>query len=290
MWKAAIDVALRLALLATAGTVGLRSAPAPAARQGRTGAAFEPASWLGGRRGCVLVADLATGERFGKCSGDGARREHLPGSVFKVASAVAIARGGNPPREFCPGIYDDRGRRSFCVLHSGHGSVGLDEALAASCNFYFRKNAPEREALLREGLALGLLRPAALPALRRAPVADLVLGMAPGQEIAPEDLLESAALWPRNARAWRLLRRGLVGCVASGTCRAAGLEGVPVAGKTGTAPAPDGSGATQAWFVGLAPAQSPRAAVVVFLERGEGREAAAYGGGALRWYFRRPRR
>lgn len=67
----------------------------------------------------------------------------------------------------------------------------------------------------------------------------------------------------------------LVDCVQSGTCQAAGVPGVKVAGKTGTATALDGSGATHAWFVGFAPAEQPEIALVVFLERGTGAQNAA---------------
>ena len=67
----------------------------------------------------------------------------------------------------------------------------------------------------------------------------------------------------------------LVDCVQSGTCQAAGVPDVKVAGKTGTATALDGSGATHAWFVGFAPAEQPEIALVVFLERGTGAQNAA---------------
>jgi cell division protein FtsI/penicillin-binding protein 2 len=52
------------------------------------------------------------------------------------------------------------------------------------------------------------------------------------------------------------------------------VPGVVVAGKTGTAQAP--SGPSHAWFIGFAPADHPRLAVVVFKEHGgEGFSRAA---------------
>ncbi len=60
-----------------------------------------------------------------------------------------------------------------------------------------------------------------------------------------------------------------------GSCRAAAVPGVAVAGKTGTAPALDGSHVTHAWFVGYAPADAPEVALVVFLKRGTGGADAA---------------
>jgi cell division protein FtsI/penicillin-binding protein 2 len=86
--------------------------------------------------------------------------------------------------------------------------------------------------------------------------------------------------------AWRTLAEGLEECVRSGTGQAAAVPGVRVAGKTGTAGAPEGSGVTHAWFVGFAPADSPEIALVVFLERGTGaRDAAPLAGHILRHYF-----
>src|SRR4051812_43516025 len=100
-----------------------------------------------------------------------------------------------------------------------------------------------------------------------------------------------------SARAARQLRRMMVGVVAGGTGRNAAIPGVTVAGKTGTAelrttvpckPDPanpescpaDQAGNdptdTDAWFVGFAPARSPRIAVGVLLVRsGAGGDTAA---------------
>ncbi len=82
------------------------------------------------------------------------------------------------------------------------------------------------------------------------------------------------------------LRVGLEECVQEGTCRAAGVPSVRVAGKTGTASALDGSGRTHAWFAGYAPVDAPEIALVVFLERGTGaQEAAPLAGEILKRYF-----
>jgi penicillin-binding protein 2 len=64
------------------------------------------------------------------------------------------------------------------------------------------------------------------------------------------------------------LRLAMAGVVSSrGTANSARVEGITVAGKTGTAqnpPNPD-----HAWFMGFAPAESPRIVVGVFVEYGE---------------------
>ena len=64
------------------------------------------------------------------------------------------------------------------------------------------------------------------------------------------------------------LRLAMAGVVSSrGTANSARVEGITVAGKTGTAqnpPNPD-----HAWFMGFAPAERPRIVVGVFVEYGE---------------------
>jgi penicillin-binding protein A len=63
--------------------------------------------------------------------------------------------------------------------------------------------------------------------------------------------------------------------VNAGTATAAALEGIQVAGKTGTAE--KGDGTNLAWFIGFAPAEDPRIAIAVVVEdtQSTGGEAAA---------------
>ena len=72
------------------------------------------------------------------------------------------------------------------------------------------------------------------------------------------------------------LRDMMVAAVASGTGRAAAIDGVDVAGKTGTAEG--GQGPPTVWFTGFAPAGDPRVAVAVVLEEGGGVGDEATGG------------
>jgi penicillin-binding protein A len=66
------------------------------------------------------------------------------------------------------------------------------------------------------------------------------------------------------------------GVVDHGTAVAAKIPGVPVAGKTGTAEVDNGA-ANQAWFIAFAPANDPKIAIAVTVERtqGEGGTEAA---------------
>ena len=65
--------------------------------------------------------------------------------------------------------------------------------------------------------------------------------------------------------------------VRSGSGVAAQIEGVAVAGKTGTAQNVKGA-APHAWFIGFAPANDPKIAVAVFVEGGDSGSAEATGG------------
>jgi penicillin-binding protein 2 len=83
--------------------------------------------------------------------------------------------------------------------------------------------------------------------------------------------------------AW--VRRSMELVVSEGTGKAAALEGITVAGKTGTAQNPHGE--DHAWFMCFAPADDPQVALAVIVENaGHGsREAAPVAGSWLRAYF-----
>jgi penicillin-binding protein 2 len=72
-----------------------------------------------------------------------------------------------------------------------------------------------------------------------------------------------------------LIREGMREAVEHGTCVEAKLPRVVVAGKTGTATAVLGGGTTHSWFLGFAPFDRPRYAVVVFNKRGLGQVTSA---------------
>jgi peptidoglycan glycosyltransferase len=57
--------------------------------------------------------------------------------------------------------------------------------------------------------------------------------------------------------------------VEEGTGTASALEGIPVAGKTGTAEVDNGA-SNQAWFIAFAPVKDPRIAIAVTVERTQG--------------------
>jgi peptidoglycan glycosyltransferase len=72
-----------------------------------------------------------------------------------------------------------------------------------------------------------------------------------------------------SAEAADQLKGMMAQVVKEGSGTAAALEGVSVAGKTGTAEV-DGGAANQAWFIGFAPLDNPKLAVAVTVERTQG--------------------
>lgn len=74
----------------------------------------------------------------------------------------------------------------------------------------------------------------------------------------------------------KLLTEMMVSAVKSGTGKRAGIKGISVAGKTGTAQNEE-EGQDHAWFIGFAPAEDPQIAVAVVVEyagKGGGEVAA----------------
>ncbi len=88
-----------------------------------------------------------------------------------------------------------------------------------------------------------------------------------------------------DSSTFEIVRRGMYEVVHGGTGWAAGIWGISVAGKTGTAQNPHGE--PHAWFVGFAPYEQPEIAICVLIENGGsgGGAAAPLAGKYLRRYF-----
>ncbi len=71
--------------------------------------------------------------------------------------------------------------------------------------------------------------------------------------------------------------RSMVASVETGAAQGARIDGIAVAGKTGTAE--NGDGPYTLWFTGFAPAENPRVAVAVVVENGGGQGQSGSGDG-----------
>lgn len=278
-----------------------------------------------GKQGAVIVSDPATGRILSIWNPQTAFQEaYPPGSTAKlVVGAAALEEQLITPSEniLCRRIPRLLGEPYHCSHPPADRPFDLAEALANSCNYFFSELSTRvpsavlahwyatfgfgsTEAAGRD-TASGQVRigdgakDKALAALGEQGVtatpAQVLLAYSaiathgkmfhlikPGQPRPPA----LARMVPLHSRTFAILGEGLLQCVQNGMCHGAAVEGVPVAGKTGTAAALDGSGVTHAWFVGYAPADSPEVALVVFLERGTGAGAAApLAGRILQQYF-----
>ena len=321
-----------------------------------------------GRRGAVIVMELATGgilamnsspsydpnlftstrgrKDVGKYLKDSMspmfnrsiQGQYPPGSIFKIITGLAaleprkITEGS---RFHCPGFYA-LGKRVFrCWNEKGHGSQGLTEAYAHSCDvfFYMTGLAAGVDAIHRKSVEFGFSvmtgidlpheKSGLVPSrawkqknrrdgwydgdtlnfsigqgfLQVTPIQALQMiatTATNGQRLRPHlvDKIDGLPVAERHASAviitpeyLRAVKAGLDAVVNSdtGTGRLARIPGVRVAGKTGTSETGKKEGATHAWFVGYAPAEHPKVALVVFLEYGGhgGVEAATVAHGVL---------
>ena len=101
---------------------------------------------------------------------------------------------------------------------------------------------------------------------------------------APERLVPEPLPFSAEHMAW--IRHALRAVVDRGTGQPGALEGIPVAGKTGTAQNPHGD--DHAWFMCYAPADRPEVALVIIIENAGhgGAEAGPLASRWLEYYFR----
>lgn len=189
------------------------------------------------------------------------------GQPLPVGSLVkpftALAANGPFPELVCNGTID------HCWLAKGHGRIGFRDALANSCNAYFLELARGVDAHSLEVVAAKFGIPS--PDLETP---EARIGVGRNWQVSPLALtrayceLTSRAAEPRVAE----ILAGMKLAAESGTARAIGRGALA---KTGTAPCVanrkhKGDGFT----IVLAPADSPRIAVLVRVHGLPGAEAA----------------
>jgi cell division protein FtsI/penicillin-binding protein 2 len=253
------------------------------------------------RGGTLVVLDLRSNQVLAAHDFElAARRLATPGSTVKTFVLLKLLETGKAKadeRYLCPRRVLVGRKRVDCTHPALPGPLDPPEALAWSCNAYFataarRLSPPElRDALARAGLASpsGITSAEATGQVTAANTPEQLQLQALGDwgvMTTPLALLAAyRALGERRADAnVRLAWAGMEHSVAYGMARAAHVEHVNIAGKTGTAAQP-GGGATHGWFVALAPAEKPEVAIVVYLEPGRGVEAAAVAQPVLAAYF-----
>lgn len=202
-----------------------------------------------------------------------------PGSLVKSFLAIAYAEqhGGEFPTVRCLGT------RSRCWLPEGHGTIGLEEAIAQSCNAYFL------------ALAIGLDRKHAAQTFARYGLTG------PAPEAKDDSLVGLGAAWKESpqalARAYLKLNaeqqsatqsrivKGMLLSAERGTARAvdAALGKDAALAKTGTAVCSHTPhGAADGFTLLLYPAVQPRLLLLVRVHGVTGAESARTAGAMLR--------
>jgi peptidoglycan glycosyltransferase len=240
--------------------------------------------------GAAVLIDIATQRPIASTGGELAERSLFPpGSTLKPFVLSALMRSGKLSANAsfaCPGRLRIGSRTLDCSHPPLAAPVRVDTALAYSCNC-FVAHAAERfgpgelaRELERAGFAGGRIQTVAdgdgirLQALGERGVLVTVAELA----LAYRSLAMNSAL-PEM----RPIRDGLEGAVEFGTAQNAGVAGVKVAGKTGTALT--SAGETIAWFAGFVPSVSPRVAIAVMVHgRSGGADAAPVAGRILEAY------
>jgi cell division protein FtsI/penicillin-binding protein 2 len=272
--------------------------------------------------GAAIVSDPRTGQIIALVSPHLALEEaYPPGSTAKiVTSAAALEEGTITPSEtvMCRRVPRLLGEAYHCSHPPADSPYDLANALANSCNYFFSElstrlspsilahwyatfgfgargqeashgeviipEKPEEKALAALGERGITATPSQLllaysAVAEQGKMFDLIM---PGQHKTPR----VNRVISLQKKTLMVLTEGLRDCVEAGSCHAAAIQGLDVAGKTGTGSALDGSGVTHAWFVGYAPADAPEIALVIFLKRGTGGASAApLAAQILREYF-----
>ncbi len=248
----------------------------------------------------IVVLDIADNRVIaGSRLKEAAQTLAAPGSTLKplfLYQLIASGRWAPAQRVACDRSLAIAGHRLSCS-HPQLAPFNAREALAWSCNSYFAQlamsiNPGEPGELLRRAGLLGPtgLAPREATAEFREPQSRndtslLVLGVA-RVRATPLELAESYRWLARELAAHRgsaaatTVEAGLTDSSTFGTSQGAGVAGLSVAGKTGTAETSTGQ-QTHGWFAGLAPMPNPRVVVVVYLPAGRGADAARVAGTLL---------
>src|SRR2546422_1486843 len=220
-------------------------------------------------------------------------RLEAPGSTLKPFLLMALLETGklDPKQQLiCRRPLQIGSAQMDCTHPVEVRQLDAAEAIAYSCNSYVAQVAPRLngvelvELLRRAGFdtASGLVaqeargrivQPANLEELQLE-----ALGYR-GIEVTALELLEAYRKLALRKRQEDLgvdapVFSGLEGAVTFGMAHAASVDGMKIAGKTGTSVARN-TQQTHGFFVGYAPAERPEIAVVVFLAQGRGLDAAA---------------
>jgi cell division protein FtsI/penicillin-binding protein 2 len=261
-----------------------------------------PVSWelqsavdsaISGRDGAIVVVSVTSQKVLASHNLAMAAAQLVrPGSTLKPFVLLELLESGklDPTQRFlCRRPLYIGNIRMDCSHTSDVADLDADDAVAYSCNSYVAEAAfrlGERElveTLRRAGLdsPTGLAEGEAAGHIDRLIRTDEIRLAALGErgvEVTPLELLEAYRKLALRSRTEsiplsRPVLDGLEHAITYGTAHAAYVAGMDIAGKTGTATAPNTT-RTHGLFVGYAPANQPEIALVVYIPQGHGLDAA----------------
>jgi penicillin-binding protein 2 len=247
---------------------------------------------LGGTAVAIVVLDVDSGEilaaRNLECAG---QQLIQTGSTLKpfVLMELLDSRKLDPKqRLICRRPLRIEGMLFDCSHTTGVTQLDADDAIAYSSNSYVAEAALRMsgdqlaEALRRRGLDsfTGLVKSESTGHIERGTNQEQLQLTSLGVreiEVTPLELLAygKLALIRRsgNTSTDEAVFLGLEHAITYGTAHAAPVDGMKIAGKTGTASAAHGP-RTHGIFFGYAPADRPEIATVVYIPQGRGLDAA----------------
>jgi stage II sporulation protein D len=222
------------------------------------------------------------------------QKQYPPGSLIKVFTTIAFYEqyGNHFPVFQCPpSLASDP---AGCWDRKGHGEVDITDAIAHSCNVYFRQLA---EKISPETFQQTLQKFQIAQNLNQEPdIHKIMTGNTLIWTVSPMKLLQAYcsifnSTVPLDDKLRTILQRGLSESSEKGTSlEARKASGHALLGKTGTSLLwEDGKinwRSTQGWWIGLYPAQKPEIAVLAFVPNGRGAtHAAPFGGKVIAWFL-----
>jgi cell division protein FtsI/penicillin-binding protein 2 len=220
---------------------------------------------------------------------DAARTATVTGSTLKPLLLLSLLQQGRvdpKTRVTCVRSQKINGELVRCAHPEEVRDVDAEDAIIWSCNTYFVRATDkfqpgEMERVLAgygltaaTGLARDEVHGTIQPARDIGSRELLALGLE-GIRTTPLELVEAyrrlAMQLQENTAAAKVVRDALAGTVDRGMALPAKSAMVSIAGKTGTAV---NGNASVGWFVGFAPADAPKVAVVVRLRSAHGTAAA----------------
>jgi cell division protein FtsI/penicillin-binding protein 2 len=259
--------------------------------------------------GTFVVAEVSSGKIIASNNLHlAATSVQTPGSTLKpfvLMTLLELNRVDPAQKLICKRKLQIGSTHLDCTHPISIAELNADDAIAYSCNSYFaqvsvRLTSNELvQAFRRAGFdsPTGLVESEASGHIHLPANKDQIQLEALGDdgvEITPLELLEAyrkLALRKRNGDVEKdsPVFDGLEHSVAYGMARATYVDGMKVAGKTGTASSRNNPH-THGFFAGYAPAEKPEIAVVVFVQQGRGLDAAALAQNVFAEYARENRK